>query len=265
MKTNYKRVIAVIALALALIVGATACKADLQPSTDQNTQTVVPNVVINQPAEAEKNIVTVNGSGKITLKPDLATVQLSVSTTAETATEAQDKNNALMAAVLESVKANGVEDKDITTSYVNLSEVYNYDKSPAMVVGYSMNNSITVKVHALDTLGKIISDAVAAGATGTNGITFSIEDTTEAYRQALAAALSDAAAKAQALADAAGATLVSIPVSVSEQSYSSTPVEARSEMLAVAEDAASPVPVSTGEIVVTATISAEYEITTPQG
>jgi uncharacterized protein YggE len=264
MTNKAKRAVAVLALVQALVVAATACKAELQQSSDQQPQTVVPNVVINQPGEREKNLIAVNGSGKVTLEPDLATVQLGVSTTADTAADAQNKNNELMAAVLASVKSNGIADTDITTSYVNLQEVYNYDKSPAEVVGYAMENTITVKVHALDTLGKIISDAVTAGATSTNGITFSIEDTTEAYRQALAAALTDAAAKAQAIADTVSATLVAVPVSVNELGYSSTPVEAtRAEMAAPAADGGSPVPVSTGEIVVTANVSAQYEIVAP--
>ncbi len=266
MTNRMKRIVAVLALVLAIVVAATACKADLQQSSDQQPQTVVPNVIINEPGEEQKNLIAVNGSGKVTLEPDLATVQLGVSTTADTAADAQSKNNELMEAVLASVKANGIADKDIATSYVSLHEVYNYDKSPAVVVGYAMENTITVKVHALDALGKIISDAVTAGATSTNGITFSIEDTTEAYRQALAAALTDAAAKAQAIADAVGATLVAVPVSVNELGYSSPAVEAtRSEMAAVADDAGSPVPVSAGEIVVTAQISAQYEIVAREG
>lgn len=265
MKRETKRLIAVLALVLTFVIAATACKAELQQSSDLPQQTVVPNVVINQPAPEGKNLVTVNGAGKVTLKPDLATLELRVSTTAETATDAQNKNSELMTAVLASIQANGVEEKDITTSYVSLSEVYDYEKSPAKLVGYAMNNSVTVKVHVLDNLGKIISDGIAAGATGTNGITFSIEDTTEAYRSALAAALTDAAAKAKAIADAAGATLTAIPVGVSETSYSSTPVEApraANELIQTADMAT--VPVSPGEIVVTATVSAEYEINAPQ-
>ncbi|MCE5236528.1 MAG: SIMPL domain-containing protein [Eubacteriales bacterium] len=264
MKNGNKRLIAVLALVLTLVMVATACKAELQQSSDLPQQTIVPNVVINQPAQEEKNLVTVNGSGKVTLEPDLATLRLGVSSTAETAVEAQNKNSSLMEAVLASVKANGIADKDIATSYVNLHEMYNYDKSPAVVVGYSMENEITVKVRALDTLGKVISDAVAAGATSTNGVAFSIEDTTEAYRNALAAALTDAAAKAQAIAEAAGATLTAIPVGVSETSYSSTPVEAPRAGNELAASDMAAVPVSPGEIAVTATVSAEYEISAPQ-
>lgn len=259
MKRKNKRLLAVIALVAALGMAFTACKTS--PPEDQTPGTAVPNVIINPPTQEEKNLVTVSGSGKVTLKPDLASAQLGVSTTASTAAEAQSKNNELMEAVLASVKANGVAENDIETSYLNLREVYNYDKSPAVVVGYAMENTITVKVRALDALGKVISDAVAAGATSTNGISFSVADTTEAYRQALAAALSDAAAKAKAVADAAGATLVAVPVSVSETSYSAAAVEApRAESLA-ASDSMTPVPVSTGEITVIANVSAQYEIT----
>ncbi len=264
MKSDKKRIIAAIALVLALAMVVTACKSELRPS-EENSETIVPDIVINQPAQEEKNMVSVNGSGKVILEPDLATAMLSVSTRAETALEAQNKNNELMAAVLASVKANGVEEADITTSYVNLSEVYDYGKTPSKLIGYEMANSITVKVRAIDDVGKIISDAIAAGATGTNGITFSISDTTEAYRKALAAALTDAAAKAQALADAAGATLSAVPVKITESSMSSAPVEARMELAAAADTGTSPVPVSKGEIEVTATISAEYELIVPQG
>lgn len=263
MKNDKKRIIIAIALVLTLAMAVTGCKSDLRLD-EENAETVVPDIVINQPAQEEKNMVSVNGSGKVTLEPDLATAMLSVSTRADTALEAQNMNNQLMEAVLASVKANGVAEADITTSYVNLSETYDYSKSPAKIIGYEMSNSITVKVRAIDNVGKIISDAIAAGATGTGGITFGISDTTEAYRKALAAALADAAAKAQALAEAAGATLSAVPVKITESSMSSTPVEARME-LAAADTANSSVPVSKGEIEVTATISAEYELIVPQG
>lgn len=168
-----------------------------------------------------------------------------------------------MDAVIEAVKAAGVKEEDIATDNVSLSERYNYDKSPAVVVGYDMTNSIKVTICDINSVGKVLGDAIAAGATGTYGLTLTVSDSSAAYQQALKAAIDDAKGKAQAIAEALSVTLKPIPSAVNEQSSSYTPNAAYDMRTAsVAEDANADVSISPGELTIDARVSVTYEIDT---
>lgn len=152
---------------------------------------------------------------------------------------------------------------DIATDNVSLNERYNYKKTPAVVVGYDMVTSIKVTIRDIDAVGKVLSDAIAAGATGTYGLTLTVSDSSAAYQQALKAAIDDAKGKAQAIAEALGVTLKPIPSAVNEQSSSYTPNAAYDMRTAsAAEDANADVSISPGELTVEAQVSIEYEIDT---
>ena len=95
-------------------------------------------------------------------------------------------------------------------------------------------------MHDVGSVGKVIDAAVAAGANLTNGITFQLSDASKGETDALGKAVENAKSKAQALADASGASLGPV-VSISEatpQSY--PPVFA----MAAGADAAASTPVS---------------------
>ena len=146
---------------------------------------------------------------------------------------------------------------------MSLNERYNYKKTPAVVVGYDMVTSIKVTIRDIDAVGKVLSDAIAAGATGTYGLTLTVSDSSAAYQQALKAAIDDAKGKAQAIAEALGVTLKPIPSAVNEQSSSYTPNAAYDMRTAsAAEDANADVSISPGELTVEAQVSIEYEIDT---
>ena len=60
--------------------------------------------------------IAVTGEGKITVKPDTASLNLGVQVTASAATEALSRANASAAALIASLKAAGIADADIATS-----------------------------------------------------------------------------------------------------------------------------------------------------
>ena len=55
---------------------------------------------------------------------------------------------------------------------------------PPRVVGYQVQNTVTVKVRKLDTLGAVLDQAVTVGANTVNGISFSVEDPAKLYDEA---------------------------------------------------------------------------------
>ncbi|MEG1547149.1 MAG: SIMPL domain-containing protein [Clostridia bacterium] len=258
----FKNIIICIALIALVVVLACSCKSAEQIEAETNADPSTPKIIVNAYAQ-QSNVITVNGKGIVKVAPDTATITLRVRTTDDNAEVAQSKNSELMDAVVASLKANGVDEKDITTSYVTLNEQFDYKKEPPVAVGFEMQNSVTVMVRDIGKTGKLISDAIAAGATGTGDIAFSVADTTLPYSDALSVAMQDARTKAEAIAAAAGCTLVLLPVSVSEGSNNASPVmyapRQNNQMMDMAAGAAD-VSVSTGEMEINANVTVVYSM-----
>jgi len=149
--------------------------------------------------------ITVSGSGSVTVTPDRAGFAFGVVTQAQTAAAALSADSAAIARVLSALEQAGIAKADTQTAEVSLSPRTN-DKGDA-IVGYTASNTVSTKLHNLDKAGAVIDTAVAAGADTVSGPNLFVEDQTSAYRTALAAAVVDARAKAQALAAAAGVAL----------------------------------------------------------
>ena len=70
-----------------------------------------------QPASAPApRTLTLTGQGEVTSAPDIAIISAGVVTEASTAREALSASNAAMATVLQTIRAAGVEARDIQTS-----------------------------------------------------------------------------------------------------------------------------------------------------
>ena len=252
--------------ALALLVCGCKSEEQIAQSSGSEPTVISPDVNITQAALDEPDTLNVSGSGKVTLAPDMATVSIEVTLRDEKPEEAQRLNTEVMDAVLAAVKAAGVAEKDIKTERVELDEVYNYDKSPAVIVGYEMRNVVQVTIRDISRVGAVMGDAVAAGATGTYGLTFTVSDSGGAYQNALKAAIEDASGKAKAMAEALGVELIAVPLSVQENGSGSTPMDYRDAPAAdmAASKSSNSVAVSTGELTVEARVSITYEITNKQ-
>lgn len=212
-----------------------------------------------------RSTLTVKGEGKVKLTPDKATLYFTVRTRQEKAEAAQQENAEATEALLAALEDLGVAQEDINTGAVNVYEQYNYEKNPPTVEGYEVSCELTVTVWDTDTVGAVITGAVAAGATEVRGPEFSVGDASAAYLEALSAALADAKAKAEAMAEGAGLRLTALPVSIQEESTNQNvaPMAAARAEAATADMAedggvAAPVPVS--DVEVTARVSAVYEI-----
>ncbi len=152
--------------------------------------------------------VTVTGSATIRSAPDQAVVSLGVQTQAPTAQGALQQNASRMNGVMKAVLGDGVKSADIATAWVNLYP--NYDSGGTTIVSYSAQNQVDVTVRDLSNVGAIIDDAVGAGANLSSGIQFQLSDLNQGVERALAEAVANARAKAEALASAGDASLGSV-------------------------------------------------------
>ena len=205
----------------------------------------------------------VSGSGTVYMQADRASASLGVSLTGEDLGELQQRSNATVAAVIEALTAAGLDEKNIATNYIYISPRYDYSGDVEKLIGYSINNSMTISTDDIDNIGAYIDAAFAAGANTFDSINFSVSDDSEARKQALELAVKDAQQKAETIAAAAGANLGKIEEiiegAVGDSYYNPISGAAR---YSVAETAAMDVgtTVRAAQVNVTASVQITYEL-----
>ncbi len=209
-------------------------------------------------AEGEVARITVTGEGRVAAVPDMATVSLGVSAQAETAKAAMDRTSDGVAALLVQLAAAGVEDRDIQTSGLSLGPVWQHSRTgdePPRITGFSAANTVTVRVRALDELGRLLDGALAGGVNTLHGVSFGLQDPMPRLDEARAEAVADAWRKAELLAGAAGVSLGPI-LSIAEDQGVSGPMP----MFRMEAAMADAVPVAAGETEVTARVTIVWQL-----
>ncbi|MDE0689354.1 MAG: SIMPL domain-containing protein [Candidatus Poribacteria bacterium] len=210
----------------------------------------------------ESRKIHVTGNGSVVGEPDIATLNLGVSVEKKTVAEAREAAAVAMTAVVDALKARDIAENDIQTERFSIYPQYDYTENGRVLRGYSVNNTVSAKVRALENLSGVIDAAAEAGGdiVVVNAIQFMIEDTTPLQTQARGLAVKDAEAKAQTLADASGVTLGK-PITITETSHAASPPIAFAREAAFAEDSAlSSTPIEAGELTVVVNVTIVYEI-----
>lgn len=209
-----------------------------------------------------EHTISVSGTGKVTLKPDVADLHLGVLVNRPTVKAARADAAVAMTKVLAALKALGIDDKDIQTSNVSLQPTYDYQNgvNPPRITGFQMSNSVTVTVRNLDKLGDAIDNSLTAGATSLDGVAFRVDDQTAAEAQARQAAMTEAKSKADTLAAAAGISIGGV-ASISETSAPIPyPINYSLGAVSAAPDAKVATPIQAGTTDVTITVAVVYLI-----
>ncbi|HQU70299.1 MAG TPA: SIMPL domain-containing protein [Albidovulum sp.] len=211
-------------------------------------------------AETQPATISVTGEGRVEIAPDMATVNLGVTTEADTAAAALKANSEALAAALAKLKEAGIADRDIQTSGLSVNPRYDYpnDGSQPKLNGYVAANMVMVRVRDLSVLGTMLDGAVSDGANTLNGIAFSLQETDATMDEARRRAVTDATHKAALYAEAAGVKLGRI-ASITEQMNYGGPQPMMMAEARMAKDAGS-VPVASGELTVASTVSVVFEI-----
>ena len=222
-------------------------------------QTATPTAQTDTGGQQPARTISVSGSGTAYLTPDIAYVNIGVHTEGTNAAEAVSGNNTDSQKVIDALKGLGVASKDIQTTNFSIYPQQQYDSQgkPTGEIKYMVDNSVYVTVRNLNNIGAILDGAVKAGANSINGIQFDVTDRTQALSDARKAALDNAKAQAQELAQAAGVTLG--PVQSISIASGSTPIPFASVKAAPQAEAAS-VPVSSGQLNITVQVDVVYQI-----
>ncbi|MEO5928116.1 MAG: SIMPL domain-containing protein [Patescibacteria group bacterium] len=166
-------------------------------------------------AVIDRDTITINGMGKVTATPDLALVTLGVYSDGSTVATVQQANTTKMNAIIAALKQMGIKDADIQTSNYSLQPKIDWSASTQRVIGYTLSQTVTVKVRDLTKAGDVLDTATKLGANDVGGVQFTIDDPSTLQDEARIKAIKDAQKKAEALANATGLHLIKV-VSFSE-------------------------------------------------
>jgi len=182
----------------------------------------------------------------------------------KTVIEAMAENTKKMNSVIEAIKSQGVEEKDLKTTNFSISPRYEwYEKSeiyPAgkrVLVGYEVNQTLQVKIRDLTKIGNIIQVATKAGANQVGDLQFTIDKQDELKSQARKEAIEKAKVMAKEIAGQLGVKLVKI-TNFSENATAPIPYPYFMER-AMGGGAETP-QIQTGENKIEVQVSITYEI-----
>jgi len=204
------------------------------------------------PTTPPEHTLSVNGTGKVVISPDIADLRLGVSATKPTVKDARAAAATSMTAIINSLKKLGIADADLKTTQLSLQPVYDFsaNRNPPRLTGYTLSNVIVVTIRDLDLASAAIDGAMAAGATTMHGISFRVADPARAEQQARQAAMTQAKAKAETLAAAAGVSISGVKSIAETTSGNPYPVPYLESAGAAARDVATPVEAGTNEVTV---------------
>lgn len=198
--------------------------------------------------------LTVTGRGKESIQTTQAVVRLGVEAQGKTAKDVQAEVARRSNSVVSLLKARGVE--KLETTGINLNPTYNYDNGKQTLIGYAGSNIVSFR-SAIPETGKIIDDAVNAGASRIDGVGFMALDSAiaTAQKEALKKATQDAQTQADAVFGALSITKKEIVGIQVNGAYAPAPVLVNFKSRLSQADAAAPSPVMGGEQDVEASVT----------
>jgi uncharacterized protein YggE len=208
--TIINSILAALVVIVLLVVGLPNFRVQAAPATPTSQPTAVCD---------SSRTVQVTGSAMINITPDRAMIQLGVQSNGATPDAVQFANSIAIQKVMDALKAQGVDAKDIATDIYVIEPVYeNYDS--LFIKGYRINNVIAITLRDVNKTSAILATALKAGANQVVNVEFYTSELRKYRDQARELAMKAANEKAQALAATAGAEAGCV-LTINENSWSS--------------------------------------------
>jgi uncharacterized protein YggE len=176
------------------------------------TGAVVVNATVPDLSLFPKRTIAIQGLADLTIEADKVGVSASVKTTAATASEALEKNSAIMTALIAGLTGDGIERRDISTTSFGIrplrgrgSTGASWDDLP--VTGYVAETSFSVSRPIAQYSGKIVDRLVRLGASEIGQIDFIVSDVGAHEGTIRLKAVQDAQRKGESVAKALGLRL----------------------------------------------------------
>jgi uncharacterized protein YggE len=154
--------------------------------------------------------ISVMGTGEAELKPDFATIFVSVETTGDTVAQASNANRTGTERVLARIQGLGIKKEDIQTANFQVFQTpprLGPDGREIKVPKFSANHQLRIKTRDIDGVGQLAGEILASGDMTFQSVSFGLDRQEEGGDKAREAAVRDAKRQAEVYAAAAGVAL----------------------------------------------------------
>ncbi|MDX8360818.1 SIMPL domain-containing protein [Cytobacillus sp. IB215316] len=160
--------------------------------------------------------IIVEGRGKVTVKPDLVSMQFGVITEDQSATTAQQQNALQSTQLIRSLIELGIDKNDIETMAYNVFPKYKTVDNESILEGFKVTHQLKITVRNSHMSGEIYDVAFQNGASSAGRLSFELSDPDPYYLQALQAAVNHAIRKAAVIAETIHAQINQAPTKIKE-------------------------------------------------
>lgn len=213
-------------------------------------------------ADGDSAEIAAQGTVVVTAAPDMVTVTANASVSGRSVADAQEGMNAIVQSATQKLLDLGVEEKDIvTTSYTynpTYDYKYDYNSETPTVNGYQADHTLSITCKDVDMLDSVIGVVTDCGMSEIYNVEYDVSNRSELYRQALKAAIEEAAAKAEGMAEAAGMTIDHLESVTENTGFDEYTVSTYDGAVSMKAEAAG-TGIRSGSVSVTASVTAVYE------
>lgn len=204
--------------------------------------------------------VTVSGTGRSAVVPDVMALQIGVSVVDADVSAAMDRAATSMRAMIDAMVNLGIARSDLATSQLSVHPRHHANGEPG-IAGYEVTDMMTARIRRLETTGTVLSAAAEACGDDlrVHGVGLAVDESSGALASALTAArdaaFADARNRGEQYARLADARLGQV-ISICEGSAAPGPGGAVPRMAAYSAS----MPVEAGEQSVSATVDVVFEL-----
>ena len=114
-------------------------------------------------ADGQTGTIQVSATGLVEVPPDMAVISMAVNTKGLSVETARQEAAATTQTIIETLKNQGVPEKDIQTHGFSIYPKYDYQDSYRHLTGYEVIHSLNVKVRNIQSAGRLIDSVSQAG------------------------------------------------------------------------------------------------------
>ena len=222
---------------------------------------------VNSVQTTKTDLFSSTGEGTVTAAPDTATINIGITQTSQTVSDAQNKTNTVANKIIEDLKKLGISQNNIKTSNYSINP--NYQNGPELIptrggqqniTGYTVTQNLEIKITPLDKVNTVIDTSTGDGANLVGGVNFTFSDSLQKSLEdkAMQQAVNNAKQKAESLASASGINLGKI-VNVIQNSSSPVPMPLGGALKNEALDTTQSTNITPGQNTVTVDVVLYYE------
>jgi uncharacterized protein YggE len=214
-------------------------------------------------ADAERpRTVAVSGQGEIQAEPDLAHVTLGVESRKPKLEEARAEVARTIDAVLKLTRDLKIDQTLVRSTRINVQPEYNWDANARErnLIGYYVSRQVEIELRDLEKLGQVLERATDLGVNQLGDPRLDSSKRRDLERQALAKAVEDARANAEAVAKTAGARLGPVRTISANSGYVPPPMPMRGKVMMAMEASDAAQSYQSGQMTFTGNVQIEYDL-----